>query len=75
MSNQIQYLIDRKGRKTSVVVPYSEWEELNKNYIKLVNKVRVLTGIREGITEVKKAKKSGEQLQTLTDFLNESNHS
>ena len=64
MSNHIQYLIDRKGRKTSVIVPYSDWEELNKNFIKLTNKVRILTGIREGITEVKRAH-SEHQLETI----------
>ncbi|MDQ3020694.1 MAG: hypothetical protein M3R36_09000 [Bacteroidota bacterium] len=72
MSNQIQYLIDKKGRKTSVIVPYTDWKELNDNYRKLYNKVKILTGIKEGIFEVRDARNKVEQLQSLTEFLDES---
>ena len=68
MSIYPQYIIDEKGKKNFVILPYKEWEEL-KAYQR---KVEILTGIKEGIEEVREAKKSGEYLQTLTDFLNES---
>ncbi len=73
MSNAIKYMIDEKGDKTSVLVPLKAWEKINQDYTRLQNKLKVLTGIKDGLTEIKEAKKSGRKLQTLKDFLRESN--
>jgi hypothetical protein len=59
--------------KTSVLVPLKTWEKINQDYSKLQNKLKILTGIKDGLTEVEDAKKSGKKLQTLKDFLRESN--
>lgn len=66
-------MIDENGDKTSVLVPLKTWEKLNQDYSKLQNKLKVLTGIKEGLAEVRDAKKSGKNLQMLKDFLRESN--
>lgn len=71
MASTVQYIVDKKGHKTSVVVPFEEWEAINNKYDKLLNKVKVLTGITDGIAEVQKSRKSGKKLQSLSDFLNE----
>lgn len=73
MASALKYMIDEKGEKTSVLVPLKTWERMNQEYNKLQNKLKVLTGIKEGIKEVKEARKSGKKLQTLKDFLRESN--
>ena len=73
MGNALKYMIDENGDKTSVLVPLRTWEKINQDYSKLQNKLKVLTGIKEGISEVKQAKRSGKNLQTLKDFLRESN--
>jgi len=73
MASALKYMIDEKGDKTSVLVPLKTWERINQEYNKLQNKLKVLTGIKEGFNEVKKARKSGKKLQTLKDFLRESN--
>ena len=73
MANALKYMIDEKGDKTSVLVPLKTWERINQDYNKLQNKLKVLTGIKEGFNEVKEARKSGKKLQTLKDFLRESN--
>ena len=73
MSRAIKYIIDDSGHKTSVLVPIKMWEELNTNYQQLYKKLEVLNGIRKGLAEVKQAKKTGKKLQTLKDFLRESN--
>lgn len=65
-------MIDEKGDKTSVLVPLKTWVRINQDYNKLQNKLKVLTGIKEGFSEVKEAKKSGKKLQTLKEFLRES---
>lgn len=73
MANALQYIVDENGDKTSVLVPLKTWEKINHDYSKLQNKFKVLTGIKDSLTEVKDAKKSGKKLQTLKDFLHESN--
>jgi len=72
MISNIQYIIDNSGSKVSVILPFLEWEQLNSKYRKLQNKLEILQGIQDSMTEIRKTKKSGEKLQTLTDFLNES---
>jgi len=61
------------GQDTSVIVPYNKWEKLNTDFHKLQNKLKVFLAIQEGIEEMQESKKKGEKLQTLSDFLNESN--
>jgi hypothetical protein len=74
MSRALKYIVDDKGDKTSVLVPLKMWENINREYNKLQSKLKVMTGIREGIKEVKEAGKSGKKLQTLKNFLSESNN-
>lgn len=73
MPDALKYMIDEKGEKTSVLVPLKRWEKINKDYSKLQNKLNVLTGIKKGLAEIRDVKKSGKRLQTLKDFLLESN--
>ena len=74
MPAALKYMIDEKGTATSVIVPLKAWDKLNQDYLKLQNKMKVLTGIRAGLSEVIIAKKSGKKLQSLNDFLRESNN-
>ena len=71
MQQSLQYITDDSGNKTSVIIPYNDWEKFNERYQKLLNKIQILTGIKDGILEVKEARKKGVELQSLTDFLNE----
>ena len=73
MSTALKYIVDDSGRKTSVLVPVKTWNELNEKYKKLNKKLAILTGIQQGITEVKEHRSKGTSLQTLSDFLSESN--
>ncbi len=73
MAGALKYMVDEKGDKTSVLVPIKTWEKINQEYTKLQNKLKVFTGIKEGLSEIKEARKSGKKLQTLKDFLRESN--
>jgi len=73
MASALKYIVDENGDKTSVLVPLKTWEKINQDYYKLQNKLKVLTGIKEGLAEVRDAKKSGKKLKTLKDFLRESN--
>lgn len=73
MARALKYMVDENGDKTSVLVPIRTWEKINHEYTKLQNKLKVFTSINEGLSEVKEARKSGRKLQTLKDFLRESN--
>ena len=73
MAGALKYMVDENGDKTSVLVPLRTWEKINKEYTKLQNKLRVFTEIKEGLSEVKETGKSCKKLQTLKDFLSESN--
>lgn len=73
MAGALKYMVDEKGDKTSVLVPLKTWEKINKEYSSLQNKLRVLTSIKSGFKEIKESKKSGKKLQTLKDYLRESN--
>jgi hypothetical protein len=71
MKQTIQYVVDDRGNKMSVIVPFQEWKILNNHYQKLQAKYSVLMGIEESLKEIKQASKEGRKLQTLTDFLYE----
>ncbi|MEI8203252.1 MAG: hypothetical protein WCH34_09590 [Bacteroidota bacterium] len=73
MSTKVEYIVDNNGVKTSVIVPYDAWEKLNSDFHKLQNKFKVFMSIQKGLDEIKNSKKKGESLQTLSDFLHESN--
>ncbi|MEO8820951.1 MAG: hypothetical protein ABI267_09065 [Ginsengibacter sp.] len=73
MAEALKYMINENGDKTSVLVPLKTWEKINKEYSSLQNKLKVLTGIKNGLKEVEDAQKSGKELQTLKDFLSGSN--
>ena len=74
METAIQFIVNGKGTKTSVVVPIKNWNRLNTDYIKLKNKLEVLSGIKSGLEEIKRAKKQGVELQNLNEFLNENDN-
>jgi uncharacterized protein YpuA (DUF1002 family) len=73
MAHPIKYMVNEKGEKTSVLVPLNTWTKMNDDFSKLQNKLKVLLGIKSAFNEVKQSKKTGKKLQTLKDFLRESN--
>jgi hypothetical protein len=73
MSVALQYIIDNNGKTKSVLVPLKEWEKLNDNYTRLQKKLDVINSIKQGLVEINNAKRTGKKLQTLKDFLSESN--
>jgi hypothetical protein len=71
MNLPLNYITDSKGNKMSVIIAYSDWLEFELQYLRLKNKLSVLSSIKSGIKEVKEARKKGLELQSLEDFLNE----
>ncbi|MBC7423315.1 MAG: hypothetical protein H7334_07665 [Ferruginibacter sp.] len=73
MAGALKYMVNGNGDKTSVIVPIRTWEKINQKYNKLQNKLNVFTSIHEGLSEIKEVRKTGKNLQTLKEFLRESN--
>ncbi|MFN4253530.1 MAG: hypothetical protein ACK4Q5_00805 [Saprospiraceae bacterium] len=71
MDNALQFLTDSTGKRTSVLIPIADWEKMDAERRQLQKKLEVLLSIREGIREVRDARKNGIELQSLDDFLNE----
>ena len=71
MSTRIKIYTDENGLKSSVLVPFREWTKLNAKLESLETKLNVFSGIRAGLREVEKARKSGKKLQSLLNFVNE----
>lgn len=73
MKSRVQYIVDENGVKTSVIVSFHLWEEITSENKRLENKIEVLLAIKDGLSEIKRAGKEYQELQTLSDFVNESN--
>lgn len=73
MDSNLKYITDEKGQKVNVIVPIEIWKDITDKFNKLSRKLQILTGIEKGLNEVKSSNKSGKKLQTLSDFLHESN--
>ena len=72
MNENLSYIVNDSGKKTSVIVPFEEWEKINSEFIKIKNKLETLLSVKEGLQEISISKKSNKELQNLSDFLNES---
>jgi hypothetical protein len=73
MRTALKYMIDDKGQKTSVLIPIKTWDKINEDYKKMQKKIKLITGIRKALAEIKSNKKSGKSFQSLKEFLSESN--
>jgi len=72
MNGRIQIYTDEKGNKSSVIVSYEEWANLQSRLNVLKKKLRVFSSIQKGAREVLEARKSGRKLQSLSAFIDES---
>lgn len=68
---QTSYVTDTEGNKIAIQIPIAEWKFIEEDLEKLRRKVEVMQGIKEGVLEVRKARKEGRKLQSLDDFLSE----
>ncbi len=71
MKSDVKYIVDESGEKTSVVVPLKEWNRIHQDHDKLMKKIEILTGIKTSMIEIRKARKSGNQLQSLQSLVHE----
>lgn len=67
----IQYVSDRKGIKTAVLIPVKEWENLKDEYIKLKQYKALKQELKEAFLDIKEIERGNSEEITLSEFLNE----
>jgi len=72
MRKNLHYIHDNKGIKTAVIVPYDQWTKINADYQKILKKLEVIQAVQDGMIELKNSKNNGDDLQALSEFVNES---
>jgi proteasome assembly chaperone (PAC2) family protein len=70
----MQFVVNQKGIKTSVIIPFEEWERINVDYQKLRKKIEVFESITKGVEEIKSHNKRKNKSRTLSEFLNENSN-
>lgn len=64
----VSYITDINGNQSAVVIPIAEWKAMNERLTKNQNKLKILTGLKEAVEEVNRAKEGKLELKTLKDF-------
>ena len=70
----LQYITDRKGKKSAVQLPLNDWEQIQKDLEeldRLRNKKIFLTELAEAVEEMKLIMGGKKQARNAEDFLNE----
>lgn len=68
----VQYITNEEGKQTAVIVPIEAWKQLQVEHEKLLNKLEVINGLQNALTEVQEIKNGNkEKGRTLSEFLNE----
>jgi hypothetical protein len=67
MTYKVQYILDEKGEKSSVVLSIKQWELMQRK----LRKQEILLGLKSAFKEIKEVKEKGLKLQSLSDFIDE----
>ncbi len=67
----INYIIDKEGKHSAVVVPIKQWKNFLDKFSKMKKKLEILTGLEDAVDEVNQMKKGKKQPKSLADFLDE----
>jgi len=67
----INYIIDKDGNQSAVVVPIKQWKNFMDKFSKMKKKLEILTGLENAVEEVNQFKEGKKQPKSLTDFLDE----
>jgi len=71
---ELQYISNKKGQKSAVQLPLSDWKKIEKDLEELErlrNKKLFLTELAEAIEEMKLIKEGKIQARNAEDFLND----
>lgn len=75
-----QYITDKKGRKSAIILPLKQWKKLQKKFNipdleeedePVFTKVEVLANLKEAVEEVKLYRQGKIQFQTFEEMMQE----
>jgi hypothetical protein len=76
-----QYITDKKGRKSAIILPLKQWKKLQKKFNipdleeevdkPVFTKAEVLANLKEAVEEVKLYRRGKIQLQTFEEMMQE----
>ena len=76
MLGHVKYVMDEKGKRQEVILPFQVWKDVTAELEALREKHQILTGLHQSCRDVKRQKKGEVREQSLEGFLNElQNHS
>lgn len=67
----IQFVTDRKGNKKAVLIPFEEWQELQKELAELMEYRSLKASLKAAFQQVEEIKKGKSVRKSLKEFLNE----
>ena len=67
----VRYVTDTVGKRKEVIVPYQTWTNITGELEALREKQKILLGLQQACSEVKKQEKGELKEQTLDEFLDE----
>lgn len=67
----VNYITDKKGNQSAVIIPIDEWNDLLKQFSKMKRKLEILTGVEDAVDEVNMAREGKIELKSFKDFLDE----
>lgn len=67
----VNYITDRYGKQSAVVVPIDEWNNFLDRFSKMKKKLEILTGLEEAVEEVNLVNKGTLTPKSLKEFLDE----
>lgn len=70
MPSHIQYLIDEKGSKTAVQIPFEEWLRFFEEYQYFKQYATLKQGLEDAFQEIKSIENGNQSHVTLEEFLN-----
>lgn len=74
----IQYITDVSGQKSGVILPFNQWQHIQRELDeleKLRNKLAFIEGLKEAFNEVEQIKKGEKQSNSLQVLFNELHNS
>lgn len=67
----VNYITDRYGKQSAVVVPIDEWNNFLDRFSKMKKKLEILTGLEEAVEEVNLVNEGTLTPKSLKEFLDE----
>lgn len=67
----VNYITDKKGKQSAVIIPIDEWNELLMQFSRMKRKLEILSGLENAVEEVNMVKEGKIELKSFKDFLDE----